>query len=860
MVAEPVERGGADPDVTAFGSLYYTDCRPGQGLLGGAGFQFQAASAEVPAPAAALVQRAALYEPPVPWMRTRRPVADYPLSLAHCADGEVYATAAGRYLGVEANGTREGNQFTHAVVTDRAESYGLVRPAQLWDASWWAAGPAPTTAIDTVPAPPQPGRWTADAVRDRVAAAPGAADLLAALVSALQRLAGPGRAPVLVVAADAADAACWLSAATLLLPRARALRVSFKIFAADARGGRHDVVVLHPEWAGNVVDHRDTDSGRIVFDLVGHRHAAVDVTDSARFWTERFLAADPYDVADAVERAAAFAAARRAAAPGSAAPAEEGDNGGTGDTGDAAGPAAGPATGPDDPSDLPDSAEDRLAAAVLHLGEPVRSPRRAQALAQWLTRVAGATDARDVRRIADAVLDAAPHDVHVLRHLYGVLAGRTAPEIVARVAVGVLRAEVGEVLDAPARAGVDLVAGYPPVPADAPVGDMTAVLAAELGRARPDQVPGLLSLAARHRLRPTPPRDALHAFARWWVDHPGAVDHQPTWGLAAEVLDLVRAVLDERFRGRRDTASLERAVERHWTTLLWPTVVYPGDPLDRCLCGIAYRDAPAPARPDLLRRVLDRSTTDHGEAGAVAYSALFAHRPPDLHLDEVLDLTTELQERGLPLGPGLGAAVAAAVERLRNSPTAVSLRLLDRVAAAGHPLPPDLRRWHDHDLLLTAALASPDPGGAELGQVDERLLRIRGDDVLSAVLDRPAQDVLELVEDLPPASRAAVLDLLRTRWPQLGAAPDSVASARALAIAFFVVDGVDPVLAPDRGRLRPALGTIAAHLPRRGRQAVDRAYDPARLGEPWWNWLREVDGGGAAGVLGRARSMFGRKG
>ncbi|MGB8202059.1 MAG: hypothetical protein WCF33_20620, partial [Pseudonocardiaceae bacterium] len=100
-----------------FGSLYYTDCRPGQGLQGGAGFQFQAASPGLAPEAMPIVQRTGLYEPPVRWMRERRPVAEYPPSLAHTAEGELFVTAAGRYLGQEANGTREGNQFTHAVVT-----------------------------------------------------------------------------------------------------------------------------------------------------------------------------------------------------------------------------------------------------------------------------------------------------------------------------------------------------------------------------------------------------------------------------------------------------------------------------------------------------------------------------------------------------------------------------------------------------------------------------------------------------------------------------------------------------------------------------------------------------------------------
>ncbi len=827
--------------MTAFGALYYTDCRPGEGLLGGAGFQFQAVSAGVPAPAAALVQRAALYDPPVPWMRARRPVEDYPPSLAHCTDGAVYATAAGRYLGAEANGTREGNQFTHAITTDDITDYGLVRPAQLWGASWWATGPAPTTTIDPVPGPPAPGAWTADAVRDRIAAAPRAADGLAALLSALQRLTAPPRTPVLMVCADAAVAACWMAGATLLLPRDRALRVTFKIFAADARGGQHDVVVLHPDWAGPLAEHRGGDSGRVLFDLVDHRYATVEVTASARFWADRFLAADPFDVADAVEHAAALALART---PPGAVPAGRGG-----------------AAVPEPAVPEPDDPDDRLAAAVLHLGESVPTVGRAQELAHWLTSVPAALDDRDLGRLAESVLAAAPHDVPVLRDLYRALAKRASPAVAARVSAGVLRAEIREVLAASGQAGVTLVAGYPPVPTDVPGAEgMTAILAAELARARPDQVPGLLSLASRHRLRPDPPRDALHAFARWWVEHPTAVEHSPAWTLAGEVLDLVRAVLDERLRRSADPASVEDAIERHWSTLLAPTVVHPGDPVDRCLRGLAYRDEPAAGRPALLRRILDESTTDRGEPGAIAFHAAFRRRSAGRHLDEVLDLTRALSERGLPLGPALGAAIGEVIEGLRDVPTADAFRLLDQVVAAGHPLPTGVGGWQAQDRRLTAALAAlGEEGGADLGAVDARLLRVRGDDVTRAVLGLSARATRRVLIDLPDDARDTVLDLVRARWPELGAAPDSVASARALAVGFRVVSSADPEFARFRTQFGPAFRTIATHLPRRGRLAVDRAYDPRRLGEKWWSWLRELDGG-SSGVLGRARSMFGRKG
>ena len=143
--------------MSRFGSLYYTDCRPGQGLQGGAGFQFQAATPGVATEAMPMVQRAALYEPPSAWMRDRRPVTEFPASLAHSFEDGIFATAAGIYLGKEANGTRQCNQFTHAVVTRDPAAYAAERPAQLWGAQGWATGPAAATQLPELDAPPAGG-------------------------------------------------------------------------------------------------------------------------------------------------------------------------------------------------------------------------------------------------------------------------------------------------------------------------------------------------------------------------------------------------------------------------------------------------------------------------------------------------------------------------------------------------------------------------------------------------------------------------------------------------------------------------------------------------------------------------------
>ena len=219
-------------------------------------------------------------------------------------------TAGGRYLGREANGYRDGNQFTHAVVTREAGSYGLVRPAQLWGASWWVSAPAPTTSCAPVPAHPDPGPWDTETVRERIAAAPDGRERLLALVTALGALqGGADRRRVLLVTDRGDEAACWLAAATLLLDRERALAISFKIFATDPDRSPHDVVVAHPDWAG---PYRRQD-GYLVLDLLDGAPPEIappKIVPSAEalFWVPLFLGADdPLDVVDAVEVAGQLA-------------------------------------------------------------------------------------------------------------------------------------------------------------------------------------------------------------------------------------------------------------------------------------------------------------------------------------------------------------------------------------------------------------------------------------------------------------------------------------------------------------------------------------------------------------------------
>jgi hypothetical protein len=653
-----------------FGSLYYTDCRPGQGLGGGAGFQFQAASAGLAAEAMPLVQRTALYEPPVPWMRRRRPVADYPPSLAHTAEGGVFVTAAGRYLGQEANGTREGNQFTHAIVTRDPADYGSVRPAQLWGAPWWALVPAPGTELDELAAHPVPGPLDAETVRDRVRAAEGGTERLIALLSAIQQLADPEhRRTVVLVSADPEEAACWIAAATLLLPQPQALHVSFKIFVADGQYGQHDIIALHPEWAGRWAD-TAAGSGLAVFDLDRGRHTAVTPTATAGFWVPRLLAEDAYDVLDAVELAGQFARAR-----------------------------AGGTTAPGEPTGA-----DRLAAAVVAAGERLSTRERSAEVADWL--LSAPPQALSIARdpVLTAVLQASPR-APVLRTLATAAGSRGWVGAAAQIQDELLTAEIGEVLAAAdGVAALRRLTALPPLPLlERPAQEQArsrAEIEAALRTARPDQVPALLTVAHRHAAAPRTAnfRAAAYSFAAWWVQQSDPDVAPERWPAPPEALDWVRDVLREALASPASPqqTSAREAVCARWWRPLWPAAYDPGDELDVMLMSTAYEHLEGSRRAQLLRDVQEwcfARAADGTHPSTVAWDILFGTRTPEVA--EATEFLVGLVGLvGLVAGnrtftPEVSSRLCAVLAAEPVLP-AEAQQAMEQLSQRGHPVPPPL--------------------------------------------------------------------------------------------------------------------------------------------------------------------------
>ncbi len=804
--------------MSGMGSLYYTDCLPGQGLQGGAGFQFQAATSGVATEAMPLVQRTALYEPPSAWMRERRAVDDYPRSLAHTAEDGVFATAAGRYLGQEANGTRQGNQFTHAVVTRDLADYGLVRPAQLWDAPWWATEPDPGTELAALPAHPAAGPLDTETVRDRVRDTPDGENRLVALLSAVQHLADPeNRRTVVLVSTEPEVAACWIAAATLLLPRPDALRVTFKIFVADAQYGRHDIIALHPEWAGRWAD-TGSGSGLVVFDLDRDRHTTVEPTAAAQFWVPRFLTEDAYDVVDAVELAGQFARART-----------------------------------DGASTAGSTPADRYVALVMAAGERLSDPTRLDEAADWLRTAPEEAIhiARDV--VLDAVLEARP-PAPVLRTLADAAGSRGWATAAVPIRRGLLTAEVDEVL-----AGSDGVAALRVVNRFAllqlhvlPVEDSEqsrAEVEAALRAARPDQVPALLTLAARHDVTPFVGqfRDAAYEFALWWLECPEPELEPGRWPAPPEALDWVRDVLRSSLKGPGKQRAVELVRDRWWKPL-WQDAQEPADPLDELLMTTAYGNVDASQRKKLMRHVQTTSASSRAEGIApstIAWNILFGHRSPPL--TEAEAFVRGLAELGISMSSSVVTQLSVVLER-ETAITEAGLWITKSIRQQGHVLSKKLAELSQleadveeiiRDLRATKSRRPEAEVANALDAAGAPLLKLRAERLVEALVGAPRGRALGVLSGCSRETLKPIYSELEACWPRPPGPPSS-AQCHAVAFTFSLVTGESgsDTQTVDFKVLKGRFGELVGTMSKEDRSAVART---ANLGAEWWDWVAEVE-------------------
>ena len=539
-----------------FGTAIYTNCAPGEGLEAVGGMQFQSRSPGVDPETLAVIRRHLIYEPPEQLVQQEQPVEAFPPSFAHVHD-RVFATAAGVYIGREADGSRQGNHLTHAIVTDDARAYRSFRPAQMYHAPFWRNEPAASTHSERLPPPLPPGPFGAEQASQFVRDQPDGADLLAAILLALQaHVSHGGTSPprrVLFISEDHEAVLHWLTAATLLIPQDEALRIGFKVFTADPARSTLPVVAVHPAWTQSAatVEH---DRGYTVFDLVRHEWTARPGSAEALHWARLFCEADPYDVSEAVELVGASGL-------------------------------TGPVT------------RDLAATAVFG-----RAPDAASAgyLVRWLRTGPPALREAYGGRLVAAVARLPDLDLSLLREM-DIATDEQFPGRRDQVRLNLLRRELRNALSDPMR-----VQPKTPRRPVSPVIEQEAVrlVTEALRQAQGAAFDAVLSVSGRFGI--SVPLDAVHAatvaFVAFWADHPDTAYHPSGWPPTPPVLAMLRDELSARLGDRPEIA------DAWWNRLPGWTPDRPdlALPLDRALLSATMKNGNERTRLSVVRTILGR--------------------------------------------------------------------------------------------------------------------------------------------------------------------------------------------------------------------------------------------------------------
>ncbi|GAB2755662.1 hypothetical protein GCM10027174_34300 [Salinifilum aidingensis] len=756
------------------------------------GLLFHATSPNTDPHTRTLVERCVAAEPDPDGPARQQP------SLLHACD-TAYVTA--RCVSRDGDGEEPG-RFTHALVADDPATYGTARPAQLWDAGCWADTPADGGECPAVGAA-EAGPLDAQTVRDWVLAQPEGESWLLALLSALEELDGASPARVVFVASDTAAVVRWLAAATLLLPRERALRVGFRVFGPDPRDRRYPVVAVTPDNAGEFADPSGV-SEAVVFNAAEGTRSRVTPTSAAAFWVRRFLGGDPFGVVDAVERAHDFGRQRRQRHP---------------------------------------EAADRYAAAVLTFDEPVTADET-EALADWLRTAAYVLDAETWTPVLDALLAADP-DRGVLHRLADVdLGARTG-----RLWLAVLRAELTA-----ARDSAEGVGDAVPLPAELGWSERDAEQATELverivNSTSPERVDAVLRTATRFGLTPRLERtgQAMEQFARWWAERPRLGFDAQRWSCGEQLVELLRQELARRVG--RDSAEPAGAAERdgaveavrnHWWPLLLPLVRDPASELDALVLRTAVARGEESRREaiDRCRDLLAKSEADvDAEA---AWRALFDEVRPSV--EEAAGLLAVVPSSAVE--ESLAQRVFGVLDGATMSPG-----LLDVLRLVVHHAGPDheqLRQLWEEDGRLRHWLGAlqrtgelPASGADAPQSVSEAVLTARADELASSVLDVSLRVALQIAVGSGETFAQLLAERLPGVWQDRGVPEQRRDRAIALAFAMAWSDS-----APDG--VRRAVDARLEQWASEHRQGdyirihrLLRGVDSDAAGA-WQDWLREL--------------------
>jgi hypothetical protein len=210
--------------------LHYTSCE--DGLEGIQGFQISALTPGAPKQLVDLAVRASAYEVGPKLANTdESDLGSFPVAFGYTRAGRSAVLFQSRYTGADFTG-RTGNYFAHALLLGEADrELGRALPIDMWHGSVWVHSRQRGTELPPVDALTT-GSETSPAEIRRFLSAPGRAEGLARVISAVQRVLTDGRGRVVLVVPDDRTAALWLAALCRSFPRALGLAISFLTYTS----------------------------------------------------------------------------------------------------------------------------------------------------------------------------------------------------------------------------------------------------------------------------------------------------------------------------------------------------------------------------------------------------------------------------------------------------------------------------------------------------------------------------------------------------------------------------------------------------------------------------------------------------
>ena len=698
-----------------FGTAIYTNCAPGDGLEPIGGMQFQSRSAGVDREILRIIRRHLIYEPPARLLQEHQPVDAFPPSFAHVHDG-VFATAAGVYIGREAAGSRQGNHLTQAIVASDARAYRSVRPAQMFRAPFWRTEPEAAKESQRLGPSWQPGPLDAGRASQFVRGEPEGTALLTAILTALlAHLTSTGDHParrVLFISEQPEPVLLWLTAATLLIPQQEALRIGFKVFTSDPAKTSLPVVAVHPGWTRSATV--EDDRGYAVFDLTKGRWTAAPESPEAQHWARLFGEADPADVTEAVELAAA-----------------------SGISGSAA--------------------RDLATAAVLRRPPPEDSVRE---ITRWLR--SGPPALREAYGATLVATLMHVQDLRLLREIESIT-HEQFPGRRDQVRLALLRQELRSALDNPG--------GFQPSAPRRPVSaaiepEAVRLVTEALRQARMSAFDAVLRVAGR--LGVSVPLGGVHepttAFVTFWADNPVAAFDPSQWPSSPPVYDMLRDELAVRVSDRPDAAD-------QWCDSLWRWTPDKSDitsTLDRALLSAAMATSEEWRRLRIVRNVLGQRPDPAEDLPYRELAALlWARTKPTVN---ELDELCRLVPAGTVLDSSLFAGILSAARRdPTDLPALVACgklkeRGLIELDAETARLLPCHRGLEDYESRLGLGSVAPEADAA-LREIPEKLLRAHAEYLARGLLriNDPIR-LWRLLETLPAKVVVTYLQMVHGDW------------------------------------------------------------------------------------------------